>query len=432
MRPARIAVACGVLLALACSDSGSGPTTIAEPPEPPTNLPDVRATLGFGDGPLEGFLSLDPSNDAAGWTYRVDLDEDGVADQEGTLVRPISFGYRFVEPGLHHLLVVLEEPTGRREEARLPIVVNDPSRVRVVRETTVSHADPNDPGVFEGIAVDPDGRFVYLGEFRGDAIHRLDASSLEVVGVLGELGHRGIEGLSITPSGRLLVANFKRFGLLVVSLPDMGVQAGFFEQSLGGEFYIDVIDERSALLGQGALALVDFVAGETIRLYTPPDAEFFRARHFALSPDGSVLAAASSGEGRIDIVRVPELEHERTLVVPGVEGTRLVSFDPTGRKLYMLRFDRFMALEIETGRVLTDLALDASCSNLCVANPVARSLDGRYVAFETRPGVLFIDTVTDLPVVRSSVGASIAASPVENVFFALNAGGRVQVLEVVR
>lgn len=413
-----------------CTDEANR-SAVVDSPTPAGPPPEVRAAPGFGDGPLEGLLSLQPSESATAWSYRVDLDEDGVPDQEGELERPIAFAYRFTEPGVHLVVVVLEGPAGEREEIRVPVVMNDPAAVRVVRETTVEHANPDDPGPFEGVTVGPEGRFVYLGEFREDAIHRLDAATLDVVDVLGDLGTTGLEGLSVTPSGRFLLANFKNgFGFMVVDLDDMEV-VRFFEPGFTRGFYVEALDDRLALAGRGAVNVVDFLGGEEIP--APVEGAFLDTAHFALSPNGRLAALVSWGGDAIDLIGLPEFDLLRTIPLPGSVSQGLVAFGPEARTLYVLgKTNRFLALDVDTGHVRTDMVIDeTSCNLFCVANPTARSLDGRYVAFETAAGVLFVDTETDLPMYRSPPHSSVAASPVENVFFALGTTGRVRVLEVV-
>src|SRR5688572_28920800 len=91
------AISATVLALEACSESSPS----LGPQEPAGPAPSVRASVAFGESPLEGFLYLTPDAETRDWPYTVDLDGDGVAAHEGLLNREIGFGYRFVTPGIY-------------------------------------------------------------------------------------------------------------------------------------------------------------------------------------------------------------------------------------------------------------------------------------------------------------------------------------------
>src|SRR5687768_13008669 len=102
-----IGILVGVVVA-ACDRS------VSDTPTPSGPAPEVSVSLGFGEPPLEGVLSLAPGAESANWGYSIDLDEDGQVDHEGVLEREIGFAYRFVTPGVHHIAVELSGPDGNQ------------------------------------------------------------------------------------------------------------------------------------------------------------------------------------------------------------------------------------------------------------------------------------------------------------------------------
>src|SRR5688500_10162090 len=90
-----------LVFAGACADSRTGPVPIEGTP------PGVEFTNVFGSAPLSGEVVFHPSAGSTGWLYRIDYDSDGEFEVEGTVSGITRQPYRFDEPGIHQILVVL-------------------------------------------------------------------------------------------------------------------------------------------------------------------------------------------------------------------------------------------------------------------------------------------------------------------------------------
>ncbi len=400
--------------ATACSDS---PAPIEPEPTPTGPLPEIHASVQFGDSPVEGALYLLPEAGTEGWTYAIDLDEDGEADREGILERRIGFDYRFDAPGTHLLRIDLTGPTGT-ETAEVPVVVNRPDAVRIVGQTTIE--TDADEITFEGIVVSPDGSTVYAGNFRGGDIHAIDAHTLEKVASV-DLWY-GVEALTISPSGDYLLPAFKNSGSVRLRLPELAPEFARRDYAMFAHWG-HAVDDRHLLATGGLMALHDVVAGTPERFGQDPSP----TGQFDVDPKGGRVLGVEWGEATgLHMVSLPDLGVTRTYPQPpGLRADRVV-FGPGGERAYVLAIDerdpdlagwRLLVIDLSTGETVRSLSLDtASCSIYCAANPVARSREGRYVAFETSEGVLIVDTTTDLPIGRGP-HMSVAASPVEDATF---------------
>jgi hypothetical protein len=423
-------------------------------PLPPPQLPSdpprsdrlaATVSLAFGDAPVEGLLYLLPGLDGIGTLYTVDLDEDGAPDHSGVLERALGFSYRFEAPGPHRIEVNFSGPGGTQTIERW-VVVNDLSVVQLLARTKVD-PDAEEGTSFEGIAVDPGGEHVYVANYRGGSLSQLVASDLSEIARLDSIPY-SIEGLSITPSGDLLVAAYKYGHVSVVAVPSMAV-LHHHERSVGS-FFVHALDDRLALFsGRSQLTLFDTQTGQIIDVANRMDGNPLYAWHFDVSPDGTTAAVAGrhfDPRNTVSLVELLSLRTVKEIEIPVVDHVVNVANDPHEARLYILGNElepsedggnylsagHFVVVDMDTGAVLRDLPLGPSyCGVYCVANPVARSRSGRYVAMEWNGGSFIIDTSIDLPISRvgvygySGYGFSVAASPLEDVFFFLGANGDV-------
>jgi hypothetical protein len=435
-------------LALACGCKSSSKTVTGpmEAPPPTGPTPVVLASLGFGDPPLEGFLYLRPAAGTANWRYAIDLDGDGNPDHEGVMTREIGFAYRFASPGVYRMRVSLTGPGGV-EVFEVPAVVNDPAAVQMLAQRDLSNPQPPyfDQGTFEGIALNHASTALFVGDFFQSEIHHLDPATLADLGPPLPLrpglfdeevfAPGGAEGLSVTPSDAFLFVAHKGFGLSVIGLPNMELLRSL---QMDGEFFIEALDDVTALvpgrLYREGLNLIDTRTGETIRTLPAPD-----PWHFAVSPATDRVAVLVR-TGQPLTLRVASLSSLQELVripLPELSSADIVAFDPAGDRAYVMgnapgRGSVFVLIDVITGRVLLTMTLPTGCgfAGFCVANPVATLASGRFVAME-RDGTYFVDTTLDLPRFYSDFGASVAASPLEDVVFLLRPDGLVTKARIV-
>jgi len=417
MRFAQMLMVCTGILTLGCAAPG-GPGT--EPPMASGPSPAVTVSLGFGDSPVEGFVYLRPQAETNGWRYSVDIDEDGATDHEGILQGEIGFAYRFTTRGVHRIRFSLAGPQSN-EMVDVPVVVNDPDAVQVLVQRAIA-GDPD--AIFEGITTNRAGTMLFVGDFWNSEIHPLDPADLHALAPPLPLGISGAEGLSVTPSDSILLVGHKRHRLSVVAIPDMEIRRNV---RMEGEFFIHALDDATALSpGLTGLDLVDIDTGQTIRRLALP-----RAWHLAVSPVSPVAAVLNrANPAAVHLASLPDLQEMGHIDLPDVLDAENVAFDPAGDRLYVMGQDqqgsRFLLLDVASRSVLLSLPLGpGACWIFCVANPVAVSRSGRFVAMEHGNGTYFIDTELDLPRFRSSAGLSVAASPTEEAFYVLRPEGLV-------
>jgi len=437
-----IALLAAVPLGLACSDDdgGSGPTG------PPLPAPAVEASLVFADAPLEGELTfvLSGASDGAGstWRFEVDLGADGTVDATGEAVAGVAVPYRFEAPGVHPIRVVLERG-GERVVRERPVVVNDPDRIELVGHVQLN-LEPLGPSS-EGITLDRAGAILFVTQTGPNVLRILvlDPATLAVRDTIDLTALGGtLEGLGTAPDEDLLYVVTKFFELGVVEFSDararllraLDVPARYFVHPLPGRRAYVAGDARDP-----GIALVDTETGEF--LAAGDGIIPFVSGHFAVSRDGSRLAVITSERGEIPeglVVTNASLMEELRIVFDVELDPDRVAWNPAGDRIYV-RYARdvcgVLVLDAATGAVLDDIELGSDCRNLVVApgvaNPVAATPDGRFIAFPTLLGVFVFDTELDLPVARTPARApngdffccNVAASPNEDVFYTVSLGG---------
>lgn len=407
---------------LNCSgDSPSQP----EPPQLPE--PSVEVSPLVGDAPLSGSVALRSQPGAEGWAYEVDLDGDGDTDREGILGELSLFRYLFVEPGSHVIRWRLTGP--ERAVSGEQTVIAEGIEPLVVLAARWIGPETQDPGAFEGLVADPAGDALYAGNYSRGELYRLSTVDLEELGPSIQVDP-GPEGLAVIEPERVLVALHKHGPLTVVGLPGFDVLRvldfhGFIVRAAG--------DSRALLTDDiSRLRLIDIWNGESLAEAHVEGGP----RHFAISPEEDEVALLTvSGDPRLHWLGFPGLDPRGVVPLPELESADIVAYDPTGGSVYVFGRangeGRFLALDRASGAVVQTAGTGpGACGLYCVANPVATSSSGRYVAFEQGARAVIVDTATDMPRFElgipgfSNMGFSVTDSPSEpDVFFFLRSDG---------
>jgi hypothetical protein len=405
-------------------DRGSGPMA-SDDGMPTGPAPAVGLSMAFDDSPLEGFVELWPPEGSSGWGYSVDLNEDGVWDRQGRLDRGLGWAFRFEDPGVHLVRVRLDGPAGSIELERFAIV-NDPTGVEILATGQAPHL--NADAFFEGITATGDGGGVYVGDFWNGAIFRIDPSDLVARDTV--VLSYGLEGLSVSPSGAFLFAGTKYpLSAYRFSLPDLTPASppGDWGQRL---FFVHALDDEHALY-TGLGTFIRNVPGEVVtRRVLDGDGIELTSGPMAVSRDGTLAAIVDRRAGAlVRLYSLPGAILLRDLRLPDGEAwIESLAFGPAAEQLYIRSSDALFVVDASRGEIIGEFRLELSgCSSLCVANPSARSKDGRFLAFEGGEGVLIVDTDRRIPLYRIPGHASVAQDPASPAgFFLLDTGGGIR------
>jgi DNA-binding beta-propeller fold protein YncE len=163
--------------------------------------------------------------------------------------------------------------------------------------------------------------------------------------------------------------------------------------------------------GYGGLGVVDPRTGATKRSLEIDD---FGGTHFALSPDGRLVALLLWGpEPTLVILDGESLAELRRASLGDIGFPVAVAFHPAGKKAYVFSEGsewRLLVIEVSSARVLKDIVIARGRENfLHGLAPAERSNDGRFVVFPSPKGTFFVDTAIDHPRYRS-----VEASPVDS------------------
>lgn len=308
------------------------------------------------------------------------------------------------------------EPTG-------PIVLEG---FNVIAQGFADPAGSDPQALYEGIAVDGAGESVYVGSFARGTLVRLDADDLDILG--STTLPVGLEGLSVAPGDQTLIGTHRDGGISVVAIPDLA--SSFRSDASGGFFVHAIAPDRALTSGGKPLALVDTDTGISLAEFLPPGGTAMW--HLAISPDGTRIAVLRNEEqGREILLFTPELEDLGGFNLSAYSRVHALAYHPSGTRIYVTARDlgggeHLLFVDLEMG-TLTDRAFSTSCSVLCVANPVAVSREGSWVAFADELGANFVNTASD-EIIRAGnpfFGSGVAASPTENAFFFLRSDGLV-------
>src|SRR5687767_10345884 len=294
--------------ALSCAESRTGPVL---PPE--GSPPSVEFTNVFGSAPLAGEVGFHPYSGSTGWMYQIDYDSDGEFEVEGTVSGITRHAYRFDEPGIHQILVVLG-PEGEDVTGTL-VVVNGEGPVQILAYGSI-------PGTsIEGLTISPDGSRLFAADFWGAAVYEvLPDEPGAVVRVIPT--QPSTEGLSVSPSGEWLFAVTKRSGVVRASVDAVPGVIWHRPPELRGElhpqYFIHALNDRQALIsGEGPLARVDLEDPEAVLFARRPDGSVVHGDHFAVSPDRSrVIVVDDDLDDRLQVLTASDLTHLQEVAVP--------------------------------------------------------------------------------------------------------------------
>lgn len=446
VKPMLPLAAWGFLFLAGCGDTPAGPRL-----DIPVPAPAVTATLGFGDSPVIGEIVLQPTivEGAALWRYAIDLEAGGAVDYEGNVAARVSVPYRYEGIGPHRIRIELTRGEERRTIEEF-VVVNDPQAIEVLGGGDIPSSGSNQN---TGIAVDRGGEFVYAARGNEKIIHRLNANTLAVEATLelGRFGH-ALEGLSTAPDEDLLYGIDQRSRFFVIRTPDLEELQVF--QADGAQAHVHAVGDRKAYVSRGTtFSLLDTQSGVVLKVLDPPETGVL---DFSLSPDGSRIALLTvrreGFDGPVhtelllltsgDLMPLWRVTVENSdppdLPAGATPANDSVAFSAVGDRIYVVRIldgagalDElnqwdFLVLDAADGRLLRRMTLGHGCdSGSCrsAANPVAVSMDGRFVAITTGLGAFFVDRELGLPLYRTPLDefqiycCDVASSPVRDEFY---------------
>lgn len=438
-----------LLVAAGCSD----PTGLLVDPGavPP---PRVHTTLGFGDSPVTGNFIIEPMppNPAIGpqapWQFEVDLDDDGEAETAGTASERVTIPYRYEEIGPHRIEVLFTRGSEREQREEF-VVVNDPAAIQILGawETPVG---PQNQLMLTGIAVDRNGESVYVAGAKFDEfpepLYALNSATMTLRDSVDLVGLNGFpEALSTAPDEDLLYVLGKGLSLEMLSIPDLEILR--IIRDAPGQFYLQALHGQRAYVSGGvsfSIALVDTRSGNVNREF---DSSPNLSGDFAISPDGNQIAFLATRSGSepnvlhlltrdlVPIWRADLTEFDPINLPAGVSVVYdAVAFSMSGHRIYLTRvllgLGRWDFLVLDSdGALLRTITIGHGCDSAgscrSAGNASALSANGRFAAFTTGLGAIFIDRTLDLPLYGSAHShpesatycCNVAAGPGGNEFY---------------
>ena len=378
------------LVATACLAACEGRLVIPEAIGP---APIVEVDAAFGEAPLSGFLHITPFAGSSGWRWSIQglgserEEVTGVADSR------ISIPYRFETAGVHPIRVELVGPEGPVVLEK-HVVVHDPATdFEIIAQRPVREIWEAQP---EGMTIDPTGRELYAAAYLSGELVRLDSGTLGVLDRLELPVHR-VQGLTVTPSGALLLSAHEKQGLSIVDLEEFEV----LRQTGPGRWFVRALNEDHVLVtesgaGRGdGLRRLDFAQWEI-----EATAEDFIPGDFDVDPAGQRVAVVNYTTRSVDILEASFLTRILSIFLEEYH-LLYVAFDPREEKLYATGVGpgsngRFFVLDLTTGLVLESISLGPAGSGYSY-NPTATFAAGKYIAFDYAGSVVIVDTDLDLP-----------------------------------
>lgn len=426
-----------LLLAVAgaCSD-GTGPI-----PPPPGTAPTVDTTVGFGDPPVSGTVTIRRQEPSEAWSFSVDLDSDGDAEASGEVGNGADVPFVFTTPGIHRIRVELSLEGERFQTERL-VIVNDLAASEVLRTVAIP-ADGEPELGLEGITLGEGaaGLELYVAMAFAKRVFRLDPITLEVQSEISLAAQAGntLEGMDLDPTGEFLYVVSKHHQLFSLATPDLTVDR--VVGISGATFTVHALSPRIVLTGGGGpVSQVDTRDGTILNARS-----ILGAVNFAVSADGAALALiqrSDNGQRFIRLLQVPSFVDLETVELPAGFEPVVTAFKPSGDKVYVLGKEagasglvRFLVIEVTTGEIAKDQPLEECgiCLSSTIANPYAVSFDGRFVIFPSDLGAYVVDSALDLPTLR--IGGfegccNAAASPTAYEFYFAQTSGEVSIVRL--
>lgn len=409
-----------VVLGASCSDA-TGPL-----PAPPETAPTVELSVGFGDPPVTGVVTIRRQDPSESWSFSVDLGADGSVDASGQVGNGADVPFDFATPGIHRIRVQLSLEGERFQTERL-VIVNDLSASEVVRTVTIPADDALDP-TLEGITIGQGstGLELYVGMARARRVFRLDPVTLEVQAEISLASENlnTLEGMDLDPTGEALYVVSKSHRLITLTAPDLALES--ILPVSGAAFSVQALGPGMVLTGgEGTVSVIDASNGTILNSRL-----ILGAVNLAVSADGGVLGLIQrpdEGPRFIRFLRVPEFTDIGTTELPLGFEPQVLSFEPSGELLYVLgetsEIAHFLAIDAVSSQIVVEQPLEGprAAFLVTIANPHATSPDGRFVAFPSLHGAYVVDTSDDLPLLRIPLGCcNVAASPTTNEFYFAN------------
>lgn len=378
------------LAGFACSSpTGTDPGSVVAP-----RAEDVITFPGISASPLEGELRILPPRGEEGWSYRVDLDADGVDDDAGPVALGVSYFYRFEAIGAHRLEVRLERD-GVSFDTPRTVHVSDPELSENLGFSRVGESFGRG---LTGIVLSPDEEFVYVSSHNGVAGLRTADLSVSWSAVLYTGSGFDDSSIALSPDGDHL------FAAVGDSIYRLDLRSDVSFVSLGwltGLRHLEMTGNGSVAISTAAgIDLLDPVDGSVRASW--PAVDF---TPFAGSPEEEILYVLAGGTSpRAVALDASTLQEIWSVPLPSrVEAPQAAYYDPDRSRLYALANTRESVdlLTIDTVRrvILTDTPLGDPMSTYSgVSSPAAASSDGRYLVIGTHRAPYLVDLETGLPV----------------------------------
>ncbi|MDQ4105298.1 MAG: YncE family protein, partial [Actinomycetota bacterium] len=224
----------------------------------------------------------------------------------------------------------------------------------------------------QGVAVDPDGKHVYVASFAENAIRVIDTDSKRVVGsVRTGAGPRGIAVDS--DSRRAFVTNFNENSVSVID-------------TANGKLIRNVAVGQNpagvAVFGRDRYLLVTNYYGNTVSIIDSAKLELIDTLAVGVNPDGVAIDpkgefayVANSGSNTVSVIDIKEEQVVRTVAVGAVP--QKVAIDPDGRHAYVTNYGDHTLSVID---LPTEIGLDVYNTLLGVNNVIAVGINPRGLA----------------------------------------------------